>query len=44
MSIKPEVQKKIPNDEFNGAKQRIINDIPTEENYKEIDEFLKPYL
>lgn len=34
----------IPNNEFCGAKQRIINDIPTKENYKDIDGFLTPYL
>ncbi|MGN1000536.1 MAG: phosphotransferase family protein [Bacilli bacterium] len=35
---------KIPCYKFDFAKQRIINDFPKERDYKNIDEFIKPYI
>ena len=35
---------KIPISDFNKAKQRIINDVPNEENYGEFDSVIKKYI
>ena len=35
---------KIPIKLFNISKKRIINDLPTKDDYKEFDDFIKPYI